>query len=50
MRDDDQFKQAGAALDYQVQELTRSNTQTIEVQKRLSRLKEKVEIKGQELD
>ena len=40
LRDGDQVKQAVAALDYQVQELTRSNAQTIELQKRLFRQKD----------
>jgi phage shock protein A len=50
LRDGDQVKQAVAALDYQVQELTRSNAQTIELQKRLFRQKDQEVIKGQELD
>lgn len=44
------MKQAVAALDYQVQELTRSNAQTIEFQKRLFRQKDAEVLKNQDMD
>jgi chromosome segregation ATPase len=50
MRDGDLVKQAVATLDYQVQELTRSNAQTIELQKRLFRQKDTEIIKNQDFD
>jgi hypothetical protein len=50
LREGDQVKQAVAALDYQVQELTRSNAQTIELQKRLFRQKDAEVLKSQDLD
>ena len=50
LRDCDQVRGSVNSLEYQVQELVRSNGQAIELQKRLFRAKDNEVIKNQDLD